>query len=75
MWSALVFDHGTLNHPFVETRLKLHVADPEAGGFQGLRPVGRYLFVTRLDGTIEDDSLVLDEPGQVESRRSRPPSE
>ncbi|WP_145241100.1 hypothetical protein [Urbifossiella limnaea] len=58
--SALVFDHGELSHPFVETRLGLYVPDPAGGWFRGLRPVGHYRLITRLDGTDEDDYLVLD---------------
>lgn len=63
---ALVFAHGVLDHPFVETRFGLYVADPEAGWFRGLRPVGHYRLITRLDGTDEDDYLVLNPPRQAE---------
>lgn len=58
--SALVFDHDILGRPFLETRFGLYVADPAAGRFRGLRPVGHYRLITRLDGTDEDDYLVLD---------------
>lgn len=63
---ALVFTHGILSHPFVETRFGLYVADSEAVWFRGLRPVGHYRLITRLDGTVEDDYLVLDPPQQAE---------
>jgi hypothetical protein len=63
---ALVFDHGVLSHPFVETRFGLYVADPVAGWFRGLRPVGHYRLITRLDGTDEDDYLVLDQQRHAE---------
>lgn len=64
--AALVFDHGILSHPFVETRLGLYVADPDAGWSRELRPVGHYRLITRLDGTDEDDYLVLDPQRQAE---------
>jgi hypothetical protein len=67
---ALVFDHGILNYPFVETQLGLYVADPTGVYFRGLRPVGHYCLITLLDGTADDDYFVLDErrnpePGAV----------
>ena len=58
---ALVFDHGSLSYPFVETRLGLYVADPTEVYFRGLRPVGNYRLITRLDGTTDDDYFVLNE--------------
>lgn len=56
---ALVFAHGQLNYAFVETRLGLRVDEP-ARTLDGLKPIGHYRLITRLDGTIEDDYLVLD---------------
>jgi len=64
-WSALVFDHGILSHPFVETRFGMYVADPVGHWFRGLRPIGHYRFITRLDGEVEDDYFILDEPRQA----------
>ena len=57
---ALVFDHGILSYPFIETKLGLYVRDP--GGFMlgGLLPIGHYRLITFLDGTAEDDYFVLD---------------
>ena len=57
---ALVFDHGILSYPFVETRLGLYVADSTGVCFRGLRPVGHYRLITLLDGTDDDDYFVLD---------------
>lgn len=62
---ALVFDHGILSYPFVETRLGLYVADPTGMYFRGLRPVGHYRLITLLDGTADDDYFVLDEQKQA----------
>jgi len=58
---ALVFDHGILSYPFVETRLGLYVDDPSGVYFRGLRPIGHYRLITMLDGTADDDYFVLDE--------------
>jgi hypothetical protein len=58
---AIVFDHGILSYPFVETRLGLYVADLTGVYFRGLRPIGHYRLITRLDGTTDDDYFVLDE--------------
>ena len=63
---ALVFDHGVLVYPFVETRLGLYVPDPSGVCFRGLRPIGHYRLITLLDGTADDDYFVLDEPRHVE---------
>ncbi len=59
---ALVFDHGVLGYPFVETRLGFYVADPSGLYFRGLRPVGHYQLITLLDGTDDDNYFVLDAP-------------
>ena len=64
---TLVFDHGMLSHPFVETRLGLYVPDPSGLYFRGLRPIGHYRLITLLDGTDEDDYLVLDQPRPFKS--------
>ena len=71
---ALVFDHGVLSYPFVETRLGLYVPDPTGVYFRGLRPIGHYRLITLLDGTAVDDYFVLDEqrhtePGAAPDRR------
>jgi hypothetical protein len=65
--SALVFDHGVLGHPFVETRLGLYV-DASEEWHRGLRPVGHYRLITLLDGTDEDDYLIMDKPMPAEPR-------
>jgi hypothetical protein len=57
---ALVFDHGVLSYPFVETRLGLYLDDPGGVRFRGLRPIGHYRLITLLDGTDDDDYFVLD---------------
>ncbi|AWM35966.1 hypothetical protein C1280_02365 [Gemmata obscuriglobus] len=59
---ALVFEHGILNYPFVETRLGLYVPDPSAVYFQGRRSIGHYRLITLLDGTTDDDYFILDDP-------------
>lgn len=65
--TALVFEHGILNYPFVETQFGLYVPGSSVW-FQGLRPIGHYRFITRVDGTVDDDYLVLDKPGYAANR-------
>ncbi len=64
---SLVFDHGILSYPFLETRLGLYVADPSGLCFRGLRPVGHYRLITLLDGTEDDDYFVLEKLKQAET--------
>jgi len=71
---ALVFDHGVLSYPFVETRLGMYVADPSGVYFRGLRPVGHYRLITLLDGTADDDYFVLDEPRRAETGAAPDPA-
>jgi hypothetical protein len=63
---ALVFDHAIVGHPFIETRYGLYVPDSAGVYSRGLRPIGHYRLITRLEGTDEDDYLVLEEPEQTE---------
>jgi hypothetical protein len=58
--SALIFDHGLLNYPFVETGLGLDVTDSTGAYFRDMRPIGQYRLITLLDGTVDDDYFVLD---------------
>jgi hypothetical protein len=51
-----VFSSALLNYPFLDTQIGLYVKD-ESGA---LRPIGRYRLITRLDGDIIDDYLVID---------------
>jgi hypothetical protein len=62
---CLVFDHGILNYPFVETRLELGVRDERGVYLRDFRPIGHYRLITRLDGTADDDYFVIevDKPG------------
>lgn len=57
---AFVFDHAILAYPFIETKIGLSVSDPSGLHFRGLKSVGHYRLITRLDGTEEDDYFVLD---------------
>lgn len=57
---VLVFVHGTLSYPFVETKLGLYVRDPAGYLFNGLFPIGHYRLITLLDGTLIDDYFVLE---------------
>ena len=63
---SLVFDHGILGYPVLETRLGLYVVDPSGLYFRGLRPVGHYRLITLLDGTADDDYFVLENLKQAE---------
>lgn len=59
---SLVFDHGSLSHPFLDTRLDLCIRDASGASPGGLRLVGHYRLITRLDGVAEDDYFVIDVP-------------
>ena len=59
-YCSLVFDHGLLGYPFVDTRLDLYVQDGSGMYIRGLRPVGYYRLITRLDGTPDDDYFVIE---------------
>lgn len=65
--SSLVFDHGLLSHPFVETRLDLCVRDTSGTALNDLRPVCYYRLITLLDGTVDDDYFVIEVPFQQEA--------
>lgn len=59
---ALVFKHGTLSYPFVETRIGLFVAAKAPGFyFRDLVPIGCYRLITHLDGEVDDDYLEFTE--------------
>jgi|GEM_PF-4256664 len=58
---ALIFEHHTLPYPFIETRIVLYIYDPASYHDNHERPIGDYRLITLLDGTIDDDYLVLDE--------------
>ena len=55
---SLVFAHGLLNHPFVDTKLQLGVRD-QSGSY---RLIGHYRLITLLDGSDDDDYFVIDSP-------------
>ena len=59
---SLVFDHGLLDYPFVDTRLTLHVRDASGSYHRDLRTIGYYRLITLLDGTADDDYFVIDVP-------------
>jgi hypothetical protein len=57
---SLVFEHGLLSYPFLDTRLGLYVRDDSGVYLDDLRPVGHYRLITRLDGSADDDYFVID---------------
>lgn len=57
---SLVFEHGILDYPFIETRLELYVQDDSGVCFRDLRPIGYYRLITLLDGTADDDYFVIE---------------
>lgn len=50
---ALFFYNALLPYPYIETRLRLWVGEQE---------VGHYRLLTRLDGQVDGDYLVIDPP-------------
>src|SRR5436305_11754687 len=66
---SLVFKHGILSYPYIDTEIGLYVDDPEGIYFRHLKPIGSYRLITTLDGEVNDDYLVLDE--WADGRRAR----
>jgi hypothetical protein len=60
---SLVFAHGLLSYPFMETMFDLYVRD-QSGMYPEGREIGSYRLITLLDGRAEDDYLVIDAPEQ-----------
>jgi hypothetical protein len=58
---SLVFKHGVLSCPYIDTQIGLYVADPKGLYFRDLEPIGIYRLIVTLDGEIDDDYLVLDD--------------
>lgn len=58
---ALIFKHGTLSYPYIDTQLGLYVHIPESDYWDDLYQIGTYRLITHPDGTIDDDYLVIDE--------------
>lgn len=58
---ALIFEHSRLPYAFLETRIVLYVHDPTSSDNNHEQPIGEYRLITLLDGTIDDDYLVLDD--------------
>ena len=52
---SLVFKHGLLSYPFIETKLRIFHKDSEIGDCE----VGYYRLITTLDGKIDDDYFVI----------------
>ena len=58
---ALVFAHGILAYPFVETLIGLYVSAKDRTHFPDQVPIGTYRFITMPDGEVDDDYLELTE--------------
>jgi len=58
---SLVFRHGILSYPYIETVIGLYVAKPNSSYFRDLEPIGTYRLIVKVDGEVDDDCLVLDE--------------
>jgi hypothetical protein len=58
---ALIFQHGLLSYPFVETSIAICIADTTGGYRNNERLIGSYRLILHLDGTVDDDYLELDD--------------
>jgi hypothetical protein len=62
---SVVFSHGVLNHPYIDTQIGLYIKDDGGVVFRNLNPIGTYRLITMLDGEINDDYLVIDREKKV----------
>jgi hypothetical protein len=58
---SLVYNHGVLNYPFVDTQIGLYLDAPAGTHFRGIDPIGCYRLIITLDGQVDDDYLEIDE--------------
>lgn len=58
---SLVFKHGILSYPYIDTQIGLYVDDSTKIYWNDLCPIGCYRLITHLEGEVDDDYLVLDE--------------
>jgi hypothetical protein len=63
---SLVFKNRQISYPYIDTIIGLYIEDKQGLYLDDLEPVGDYQLITRLDGEIEDDYLVLYEEQQKE---------
>ena len=62
---SLVFNHGILSYPHLDTQIGLYVENPFY--HKDLKPIGHYRLITTLDGKIDDDYFVLEEGNEDSS--------
>jgi hypothetical protein len=58
---SLVFKHGILSYPYIDTQIGLYVSDQKGSYFRDLKLIGTYRHIVTLDGEVDDDYLVLDD--------------
>lgn len=58
---SLVFKHGLLSYPYIDTQIGLYVDDHTKIFWNDLCPIGNYSLITHLEGKVVDDYLVIDE--------------
>jgi hypothetical protein len=58
---SLCFVSGLLSYPYFVTSLDLFASGEETEGFS---TIGEYRLITRLDGEVDDDYLILDRSRQ-----------
>ncbi len=56
---SLVFSHKQIEYPFIDTQIGLYIKDVDGGWSDRLISIGSYRLLTLLDGTIDDDYLVI----------------
>jgi uncharacterized protein YggL (DUF469 family) len=59
--ASLVYKHGILDYPFIDTQIGLYVDAPAGIYFRDIDRIGYYRLITMLNGEVDDDYLVIDE--------------
>jgi hypothetical protein len=57
---SLVYKHGILDYPSIDTQIGLYVDAPAGIYFRDIDRIGHYRLITTLDGKVDDDYLVID---------------
>ena len=60
-YQSLVFKHGILSYPYIDTQIGLYIDRPESCYFRDLKQIGTYRLIVRLDGEVDDDYLIMDD--------------
>jgi hypothetical protein len=54
-----VFKNERLSYLYIEAVIGLYIEDKQGIYLDDMKPIGEYRLITRLDGEIEDDYLIV----------------